>query len=258
MRKRIAVTLFGLSTIVLALGSCSLTPSPTPSAWLRTVDALAALKPGEIPKHLKQEDAVRDGSEFDPNVYFTVLTHLSMEPGYVLDYVYYYDGMGGLPMLYARPADQAPYENYSAYSAAVGAPTQQRSSYLDRVRADGTPESFFELVALRIQGGQFYLFWHANYNDTQLVCDRAQLEKLIARLEDSDLTMPDDVVRPARKLDYTPIVELQGETVRVRVVTFSKWGGFAEEVYTLRREYPHTMLDVQRKTLVPYDCRIQF
>lgn len=250
--------LLGLGIVLLVLGSCSPWPTPASTAWQQTVDALAALRPGQVPSHLLRADAVKDGSEFDPNAYFTVLTHLSLEPGYVLDYVYYYDGLGGLPVLYVRPADQPPYENYTAFSAAAGSPAQARSSYLDYVHADGTPESFFELVVLRINGGQFYIFWHAGYNDARLVCDRAHLEKLIAGLEDGDLSLPAGVIRSARKLDYTPTVEFQDDKVRVRVVTFSMWEGFVEEVYTLHRAFPHTLLDVQRKVLVPYDSGIQF
>ena len=39
---------------------------------------------------------------FDINRYFTVLTHLVLEDGYVLDYVYFAPGGDGAPYLYAR------------------------------------------------------------------------------------------------------------------------------------------------------------
>lgn len=258
MSARTLLILSAMSLLALPLLACSPTPSPTPTAWQQTVDALNTVKPGEIPAHLRQTDAVRNGSEFDPNRYFSVLTHLSMEPGYVLDYVYYFDGMGGLPMLYARPADRPPYEDYAAYSAAVGNPGEQRSSYLEHVRTDGTPAGFFELVVLRINGGQFYLYWHANYNDAQLVCDRARMEELVAGLEESSTPLAGDALRQARAIDYTPTIEVAGDTVRVRVVTFSLWSGFSEEIYTISKSFPHQFLDVESKVLVPYDCGIMF
>jgi hypothetical protein len=252
-----------LGALALPLLACSPSPSPTSipisTNWQQTVDALNALNPGGIPEHLQQVDAVRDGTEFDPNRYFTVLTHLSMEAGYVLDYVYYYDGMGGMPMLYARPADQAPYENYAAYSAAVGNLGEQRSSYLEHVRTDGTAEGFFELVVLSINGGQFYLFWHANYNDVQVVCDRDRMEGIVAALQASDnLPLSDDALQEVRAIDYAPVVEFAGDTVRVRIITFSMWAGFSEEIYILDREFPHQFRDVEYKVLVPYDCGIMF
>ena len=76
-----------------------------------TVDGMAALAGSQqIPENLMADEPLKLGGEFDPNQYFSVLTHLQMEPGYTLDYVYYYDFMGGYPALYARPADQAPYQ----------------------------------------------------------------------------------------------------------------------------------------------------
>jgi hypothetical protein len=245
--------LFVLGVILLACGQ-----GPVTSDRQQTVDALAALLPERIPAHLQQRDAIKDGSEFDPNRYFSVLTRLSMESGYVLDYAYYYDGFAGLPMLYARPAGQAPYATYDDYARAVDESARKPLSYLDHVRADGTPESFFQLVLLRIAGGQFYLFWHANYNDAQVICDRSGLEALIATLQASDLNLPDDVLAQARALDLEPVVEFQGDGVRVRLVTFSLWSGFSEETYLLSRESPHKVLDAQTKVLVAYDSGIQF
>ncbi len=64
---------------------------------------------GLVPRYLQQTDARKNGSEFDVSQFFTVLEHLSMESGYTLDYVYRFDGMGGSPVLYARPLNQVPY-----------------------------------------------------------------------------------------------------------------------------------------------------
>jgi len=255
MRRRLWIVC-ALGVLALPLGACAPTPTPTaPSAtWQQTVDALVSLNPGEIPTHLQQADAVRDGSEFDPNRYLSVLTHLAPEDGYVLDYVYYYDGMGGLPLLYARPADQAPYKTAADY----GAGGEERSSYLEHLRTDDTAEGFFELVLLRLSGGQFYLFWHANYNDVQVVCDSARMEEIVAGLVESSMPMTGDALRQARAIDYTPVVEFAGDTVRVRIVTFSMWTGFSEEVYTIARSFPHRFQDVETKVLAPYDCGIDF
>ncbi len=104
--------------------ACSLSkPTPTLSQeaieMQRTVDAMAALTRGlKFPVHFQSEDAARTGDEFDVNQYFTVLQHLSMEPGYVLDYVYHMDFMGGFPILYARQADEPVYRTEAEYTAA--------------------------------------------------------------------------------------------------------------------------------------------
>jgi hypothetical protein len=67
-----------------------------------------------------------------------------------------------------------------------------------------------------------------------------------------------DVWVKALELDLEPRVELSGDVAVVRVVVFSKWGGFREETYTINQDFPHAILDYETKTLVPYDCGIMF
>ena len=55
------------------------------------------------------------GDRFDSNKYFTVLTHLALEDGYVLDYVYFAPGGDGTPYLYARRESEPEFANYSEY-----------------------------------------------------------------------------------------------------------------------------------------------
>lgn len=242
--------------LVSCLSSCNLpSNSPVDSPLQDTVDALSAVKAGQvIPDHLLTENAERTGDEFDPNLYFTALDHVSMQPGYVLDYVYYYDGMGGRPVLYARPQEQAPYRNYEEYEASP----QESESFLAHVQADGTPESYFQLVLLSIMGGQFYLDWHANYNDTRVVCDSDALEALLEKVGSVGEEMSTATKARARRIDLEPIIEIKTDSVSVQIVTFTKWGGFYRETYTLQRDFPHSILDVETKELVPYDCGIMF
>ena len=44
----------------------------------------------------------------------------------------------------------------------------------------------------------------------------------------------------------------------ISLVTFTKWGGFFRLTETMRREYPHEVLDEERELLVPYECGILF
>ena len=65
--------------------------------------------------------------------------------------------------------------------------------------------------------------------------------------------------KQARELDLTPTVEFPDEsTAVVRLITFSKWGGFTESKYTISRQYPHGMLSKDTKILIEYDCGVQF
>lgn len=187
-----------------------------------------------------------------------------MEAGYVLDYVYYVEPAGGEPHIYVRKEGSPRYRTVSEYHRAVGDDLflpkfleQSRYSFLDHVQTDGTAAGFFQLVLLRIMGGQFYLFWHAAYDDRTVICSRAGLEAALAEAEEF-VQVPREVRAKAEQLDLEPKVEFTDETVTVRVIMFTKWGGFIEEKYTFSRSFPHKLLKQGSETLVPYDSGIIF
>jgi hypothetical protein len=219
----------------------------------------------EIPEHLLSYQ--RTGDEFDVNAYFFVLSHLSVEPGYILDYVY----GGDRPFIYALEEDEPRYLTRAEYSDAFGEDAwyAEHPIYLDHIQVDGTEEGFFEFVVLSLMEGQFYLQGHAFYNDDTVVCDPTGVEAVLKAAEhvlpsETDSWFADawavfaDVWVKALELDLKPRVELSGDAAVVKVVVFSKWGGFREETYTISQDFPHTILDHETKTLVPYDCGILF
>src|SRR5688572_12813456 len=65
------------------------------------VNAVGEIQSGTAPQHLI-DTGIKRGDEFDVNGYFTVLTNLSMQGDYLLDYVYISESLGGSPLLYAR------------------------------------------------------------------------------------------------------------------------------------------------------------
>ncbi len=253
MKKSNSLLVFML--LISACGAASVNSGAISTCRL-TLDAMSALAGRlEFPANFQTENPVKTGGEFDVMQYFSILDHLSMQPGYVLDYVYHYDGMGGYPVLYARPAGQVPYAT-EADMIAGGA----SKNYLDYVQTDDTPESYFQFVVLAMMGGQFYLFWHANYNDLQIVCDKAAVTGIVSSLN-GDFGYRISLVSRVRALllkDIGPSVKIGEQTVEVRFVTFTLWGGFYEETYTLSRSMPHTIQGVQKKNLVPYECGVMF
>jgi hypothetical protein len=129
---------------------------------------------------------VKTGEEFDVNEYWDVLTHLSVQQGYVLDYVYSMDGhlMAGRPIVYARPKTDPPYRTSAEWSQGAGdtAHSNWADEYLNWVRTDGTPEGFVELIVLQIMGDQFYLYQHTAYHDARVICNNAQLVEILSEL----------------------------------------------------------------------------
>lgn len=224
-------------------------------------DFEALQEPLGFPDHLAEEDAEKAEGDFDANLYFDVLDRISPQRGYVLDYVYHYAGIGGAPVLYARKNVAPPYRNYSEYLAA-GASAEEADRedyYLRFVETDGTPEGFFQLALLRIQGEQFYQFWHAAYNDDRIVSDR---EEARARLGGGWLGADDATVEPLladlEEFDLAPVVSMSRDLVKVEAVVFTDWGGFLKRSMVVEREYPHLIVEEESEVLVPYNCGILF
>jgi len=191
------------------------------------------------------------GRRFDVSEYFTVLTHLAPEDGYVLDYVYFAPGGDGAPYLYARREGEPGLATYSEYEKAGV------ESYLSHIQVDGTAQGYYELAVLSIMGGQFYLAWHFGYNDWEVVSSRERLEAIIEELNEKYRPLTEEQVETVLQLDVAPRVKFKGNKVQVRVLVFTKWGGFYERIFTIDRDFPHQMKE-KKNQLIPYNCGVQF
>ena len=210
---------------------------------------------------------VPDMGDFDPNSYFKKLTHITIKEGYVLDYVYFSDELGGLPLVYARKVDDKPFQSYEEFLKSYDEEFSGERSYsgvphsydfLDVIQVDKTPESYFEFVTLALLGNQYYLHWHGLYHDTLILCDPSDLEVSIKSLDMFEIKMPEDIISRAKEIDITPTIKIEEKTVTIRLVTFSKWGGFSENLYTLEKDNPQNMVDSKFNRLVEYDCGVAF
>ena len=257
MRQRPAILLLLMMFVPLvACQSIGLSrPGTRISACSEIVLEVSNLQSRQVPEHLVITGRKR-GDEFDANRYFNVLTHLSMREGYVLDYVYQNDSLGGFPLLYARPVDQVPY----ASVADIVENTKWRD-FTDYLDVADSEQGYFEYVVLDIMANQFYLFWHANYNDTLIVCNRQQVYDIVEQISSGNFgnAMDPALQKEARTLrDIVPVVRLTDDTAVVEIVTFTKWGGFYRLTYTISRDFPHSILDVEQENLIPYDSGVIF
>jgi hypothetical protein len=137
----------------------------------------------------------------------------------------------------------------------------QLPEFQEYLHVDDTEQGYFEYVVMDIMAGQFYLYWHANYNDLQIVCNRQQMYDIVAQVNTGDFgaTMDTSQQTKVRTLrNIVPVVILQDDVAIVEVVTFTKWGGFYRYTYTISRDLPHTILDLKQENLVPYDCGVMF
>jgi len=168
---------------------------------------------------------------FDVNRYFEAFDRLRMDDGYVMDYVYCSTRQHGYPLLYARAKTNAPLPDVEAFEERFGRTTDGQSvngAWIDRIRTDGSRGGFIQLAALRLVRDQFYLYWHANYNDT----------KILSRIPAS--------------------VTYSKDTVSVALFVFSKWSGVARYVVSFKRSFPHEIVGERATVMVPYNCRVVY
>ena len=260
MNKYPVLAIVTLIAATLACQAILPTQPPPESSDLgcrETIAAVNGLRNGlTLPQHFAQENPTKQGGEFDPNRYFEVFAHLGMQAGFTLDYVYHHDGLGGYPLLYARPVDQVPYADEAEFAAASDQP-----DYLSFVVPQDSPAGYFEYAAFAVLANQFYLDWHANYNDWQVLCSKDDVEEIIESFAGEDpfgIPMTAAQKRQARAIDDPqPSVELTAETAVVKMLVFTKWGGFYRRTLTIRRA-DHSIVDEQDESLVEYDCGIAF
>jgi len=250
----------------------------------------------EFPQYLIDKNEEKQGDDFDVEKYFTALKHISMEEGYRLNYVYHYGGMGGSPILYSRKKDQLPYKNFEEYINVVQkdprwdeiklieeeyskkldaegktAANEWRKNqlencpnyrhwewYLNDICVDGTDQSWLELVVIHLLGEQFYLFWHANYNDTMIIADYSALSDISNLYVTRERQVSSIIGLLGSAIEVRPIVEVKDKIVTVSIVTFSKWGGLSEQVFSINKERPHRITEMSDNTLISYHCNVAF
>lgn len=256
---------FALASIILLFVSLScqtLFPGDSASRDGTVIDAcpdllsaVRAIQPAEPPETLAQT-GVKQGGEFDPNAYFDVLTNLSMHEGYTLDYVYPVDFLGSYPVIAARSLDQPPYASPEDLPADSGS-----TDYWKYVEIQDNAQGYFEFTAFYIMANQFYLVWHANYNDFGIVCDRGAVDAIAEEINSGNFGIEFDAEQNAKiraMTDIEPLVKLTDSTAVVEIIAFTRWGGFYRMTYTIERAFPHEIIDVQEENIVPYDCGIMF
>lgn len=266
-KRRFSFVLVGLFFIMTACTPSS--PQANNSAESPDFQATATAFRDFVRGHeLTDDDIVNDipdpQGDFDPNELLDYLPHLHMKPGYTLDYVYFEGSISGQPFLYVRRVTDPSFDDAWDYLDQTedcdrGAhPTACHYWYF--IETDGSEEGYFELVLLKMMGSQFYLYWHSYYDDAEIVASEERLVELVNSigLDDSSRELTDSQKRDALKIDPTPQITFEPGRVRVRVVWFTKWGGFKEIIYTISTYSPTILFQTFGRTIVKYDCGIIF
>jgi hypothetical protein len=226
--------------------------------------------------NLFDEDVEKSASEFRIDYYFDILDRIGLEKGWLVDYLYIQHGIGGGPEIIAYP--EAKKEEYIKTINKINDNELNYNSgdsdseniihtflnyddvdnYLDHVKLDGSEESYLQFVILTALGFQFSLFWHALYNDKEFICTSEKADKTIKRINKNDENMDfmqDELFdQQLGEIDFEPQIAINTDKVIVRVVFFTKWGGFIEAKYQVKKDFPHKIIERETETLIDYNC----
>lgn len=216
---------------------------------------------GEIPKEFTDQGIInphKAKGAFEVNQYFQVFDRLTMQPGFVLDYIYLYDHHGGEPHLYARRQNELPIDKKEDYFArySIKKPdlllgndpgSERRRLYLDHISFENSFIGYFQFALFCINAHRFYLNWHSNYNARSVILTRRGV--VAYTQNNSVLGIGPEKRRAALELDHRPVVEIENNIGKVKFLCFDPWG-YGLYWLNVRLSWPNSLIDKEEKTII--------
>lgn len=218
---------------------------------------------GDIPEEYLSGAACSHevSTRFDVNRFFEVFDRIEIDKGYVLDYVYYKDDLGGEPFLYARKINSKPISSPRARWDGKGI-----FHHLEKLKFEKSALGYFQFVVFCGVVGKFYLNWHANYKDDELIFTPSQLNEIvdeISIIEESETVnlkhvrcITDKEYSLLKNIDTRPRVKIENDSAKVVLISFSNWEGFSYGHYSIK--WPHYLIDIKYEKIVDYNCGYLF
>lgn len=224
---------------------------------VKILKAAQKLHGKSTPKALVTKGGALDKGDYDPNEFLALFPRLGIASGQALDFVYDYQELGGHPVLYARAAGQAAFSSFAEFKKIypkryfIGDTSRYDPAYLGSIAADGTPDGFLQLAIMVLIGEQFYIHWHAVYSIFLPILDQQTFDGILGVYKKED-------GEKGRKIDFRPRVTLDGDHARVEYLVFNEWTGIKRVIWTVNRAFPHRLVSVDEKVLLPYKSPLQF
>jgi len=213
------------------------------------VDAFRALYEGlEIPERILWKGEGKNGEEFDPNVFFTVLDRLQMADGWVLDFTYWANDLGGEPTLVARRAD-------TPKCGVVGEQSCVKEDFRGHVLVDGTREGWFQLMVLFQMGQNFYRFWHAGSGRLILPSEvgiEAWIDDQFPGWDKGE--QYDQLKADMATIDVHPLVVDHGDLMEISFIVFSFGGGVLRSHGSWAKTPPYNVVSMAEDNGYLLEC----
>ncbi|HPG41280.1 MAG TPA: hypothetical protein PLP19_18885 [bacterium] len=226
-------------------------------------------------KHFSSENNIRKMTplpDIDFNELLGILDHLQIEESYVLDYVYYLDSIAGIPIVYARQTEAKPidclnnFPNWRNYLIDDHIRESLNRHFINHIRLDDSPTSYFQLAVLALYCNRFFLYWHsANRDETILANNQdilqimqsiiVQIECLVDSTAYNKLT---ELQSELQQINITPYVVMNKDIVQTVFYYFTYSGGVYKVVWHVSREFPHIEINLTRQKIINYNKEVQF
>ncbi len=200
--------------------------------------------------------------KIDINKYFDILGSLSILNDYSLEYFYCFFSMSGRPIIYAKKNNRNEYDSETAcaiWSSLVGSWDESDPDYAEilqkrfirYVKTDGTPMGFFQLAVLYLMGDSFLLADHENYSKLTIICDKQTLTRIVSEY------IPKQLKADALKINPEPIINLKEENATIEIYSFSKYVGILKKTFTIRKSFPHAVLDLKTEVILDLPNKVK-
>jgi len=203
-----------------------------------------------VPDNEEELEKLKETIKVDK--YFDLLPNISVEQGWKFDYGYHKDQYGGAPIIFAYKECDEKELDRNKYL-----PPDKGDDYLKHISLDGSADSFIQYIILKLLGEQFALFCHSLYDDKEIVFTENAVVEILNRDVD-EINFDEKFIETANNINPNPYVKIDIEKVLVRIIIFTKWGGFIELKYHIEKKSPHEITNKEEKTLIEYFCGIRY
>ena len=213
-----------------------------------------------------------DLPDVDFNQFFEVLDHIQIENDYVLDYVYYYDGLSGIPLLYSRKYNDQPYYNISRlpnwerHLIQYHIQESLERSFIQSVKLDQTPLSYFQLAVLSLYCDHFFRYGPSSYRDEIILTNNRGLEQILesqamrikSLLDSSFADQIFEIKNEMMNHNFDPYIVMKDDIVQIVFYYFTNWGGVYRVNWVVSRYYPHKEISFSKQNIITYESGIAF
>ena len=129
------------------------------------------------------------------------------------------------------------------------------------VELDGSPESAWERVLLKVLSKQFFLAWHANYERYRIITDMRKFDteadvdfdfrRVWAAIDESGR-------RRMMKNDFVPTVTLEDDCATVTYYIFSSFSGLVKQTDRVDMISGNILGETEEETIVEYCCGVYY